>query len=190
MPFKKKTREYWMEVGEHKCQWVNYSETKGFEICGARAEHVHHIKPQSRLLATGEDPEHTVGLPLCQNHHVRNFGREPFDRTSSFHPEMAYAFKNYGDWKQHALHIASITGRRSVNYKTSPIAGVAKDYKRKSEAGDRICTGDEATDRFYTQHMEELATKARLERGVVPPRTTPHKDYNPKKKKHWYDKLF
>jgi hypothetical protein len=48
-----------------------YTEEDGFQDCGRPAEHVHHIIPEGWLLALGEEPEHTVGMPLCAAHHVK-----------------------------------------------------------------------------------------------------------------------
>jgi hypothetical protein len=71
VPFKESTRNWWMRVADDKCVYEIYTEEDGFQDCGRPAEHVHHIIPEGWLLALGEEPEHSVGMPLCAAHHVK-----------------------------------------------------------------------------------------------------------------------
>ena len=191
MPFRHSRREFFMNVAEGRCLWVEYSEEKGFHFCGRNARHVHHIIPESLSLRLGEDPEKTMGLPVCEDHHVRNFGDEPFGQHSSFHPEMAYAYRQYREWKGQAQHLRDVMGRVSINYSDSPFADVQREYQKRISDGERICTGDEATDQFYIELMEEQISGWVARNGTVKSNSgKPHKDYNPQKKKRWYDGLF
>ena len=189
MAFRPGTRKYWIEVGGGKCQNEIYEEGSGFKTCGKPAKQVHHIIPESRLLHEGEDPNTTIGLPLCENCHVRNHGDLPFDRVSSFHPDMARAYEDYKHWKRQEKHMAAIM-KRSINYKTSPFAETARGHREMAKRGERITTGDDFTDYYYTQKMRNLATEYNMKNGIVKPQYKEHPETDRTKKRRWYKGLF
>ena len=137
MAFKKGTRKFYMRASGERCQHVFYGEENGWEKCPDPAEHLHHIRPQGETLANGGNPEDNIGMPLCARHHVRNESWEPHDINGSRHPDVGNAYKRYGQWKSQEQHINSITGRRSVDYSTSPFADVSREHKKKIAKGER-----------------------------------------------------
>jgi len=190
MPFKEGNRKYWMEVGNNSCQWESYDEKKGFHTCGQKADHVHHIQPEHYLLGQGVDPEQSVGMPLCARHHMRNTGGEIFDNDSSMHPDYGEAYTHYREWKSNEEHMMSITGRRVVDYSTSPFADVGREHRIKSERGERYHTGTDDTDEYYIDKMRNMATKFNAENDRSKPQLKQHKEHDPTKKKKWWDGLF
>jgi hypothetical protein len=187
-PYKERTREFWFAVTNGKCVYEQYSDRKGWKECGCRASHIHHIVGEREQLSNGEDPEHSLAVPLCQNHHVRNIGEDLGDPNSSFHPDMGHAYTGYRDWKQHELHMMSIQDRMSVNYKTSPFADAARGHTQKIEQGERYINGDERTDEYY---MEKMSALMMLYLADHPeehkPNTKPHPQSDFHKKKHWWN---
>lgn len=190
MPFREGDRRFWMEVANGECQYEYYDEKKGWQKCKNKAKQVHHIIPESWSLAHGDDPERNVGMPLCEEHHVRNTRGEIFDEQSSFHPDIGEAHKSYREWKAQAEHMKEISGKKSIDYSTSPFAEVVKDHREKAKRGERICPGDESTDRYYEEKMRNRATAYCLATGKKKPNPKHHPDYDPKKKKHWWDRFF
>jgi len=186
MPFKKNTRKYHMKVTNERCQWESYSEEKGFDECGKKAKHDHHIKGEGKLIHEGkEDPEFSPGLPLCENHHVRNLKGDIYDANSSFHPDVGQAYKDYRGWKQKAEHMSSITGKR-INYKNSPFGDVGREHREKNKRGERYISGDEGSDAHYERKMKQKQWEAKRDRGISPPRRKGHPRF---KKKSWIEEL-
>ena len=187
MAFKEATRNWWMKVAGGKCQYDYYDEEKGGWLeCNKPADEVHHIIPEGWQLARGEDPEHSVGLPLCRNHHSRNFGSEIFEYDSSMHPDIAIAFYDYHDWKTQEEHMAEIMGRERIDYSTSPFAEVSREHRQMTENGERYWVGDEASDQHYIQKMRDKATRYIAETGDKKPKTKEHPRTDRSKKKKWY----
>lgn len=83
-----------------------------------------------------------------------------------------------------------ISGRDHVDYSTSPFADVARDHKAKIKRGERYIAGSEEIDRYYEDKMRNKSTRYQAETGESQKPTTPHKDFDPKKKKHWSDRFF
>ena len=191
MPFKERSRQFWFRVNNDKCAYEEYDEKTGFRECGERARQVHHIRGEADQLAAGEDPEHSVGMPLCQRHHVRNTGEDLGDPNSSFHPDIGEAYRSYGEWKDHQQHLNSINGRRSMDYSTSPFTETANGHREKIGRGERYINGDEGTDNYYEQKMRDKATRYLAEHPEEEkPDTKPHPRADRSKKKRWFDGLF
>jgi hypothetical protein len=181
-------RNWWMRVGGERCQYEWYDEKRGWQQCRNTAKHVHHIIPESQQLANGEDPEHSMGMPLCQSHHVRNKGEEEHSKGFGFHPDIAGAYDKYGEWKQQAQHMKSISERRSIDYGTSPFAEVQHDHHEKAERGERFWGGTPEIDDFYVDKMETMGTRYLAEHPEDPkPKTKQHVKTEIIKRKHWYN---
>jgi len=187
VPYRESTRQYWLAVANNKCQWIYYDENRGWVQCNQTATHVHHIIPEGILLDEGEDSERSVGLPLCRNHHVKNLGSVEFEERSSMHPDTAIAYQEYGDWKQRTSHLRAITGIKSDE--PSPFVTMSRRHREHRDNGDRYHTGTEATDQYYIDHMKELECRYIAETGKKRPKTKPHADYDPTKKKKWFNFL-
>lgn len=187
MAYRETTRRLWLEVADNKCQYEFYTEKKGWRTCGARATHVHHLLGERDLLEQGEDPENSPALPLCEHHHVRNTGEDLGEPDASFHPDMGEAYKGYKEWKQNQQHMNSITGKRYMDYSTSPFAEAAKGHTEAIKNGERYINGDWRTDDYYIQKMQSLlmlylANHPEGKRNIKP---HPHQDET--KKKHWWN---
>lgn len=182
MAFKERTREYWHEVADHKCQYEYWDEEKDMWIeCHKPSKHVHHVIPESTTLARGDDPERNVGMPLCEEHHVRNLEGEPHDNDSSFHPDYGYAYKGYHFWKTQKDRF----GKRAAG--KSPFQEVAEEHKRKAEKGERSHTGTDEIDQYYIDKMRNKATKYNAVTGKKKPRTAQHPKTDRSKK--WWNKI-
>ena len=192
MSFSECTRQFWLKVGDNKCQWEYYSEGGGWQQCNQTAKHVHHITPEGTDLAKGNDSERAAGMGLCQNHHVKNAGDEEFSYWSSMHPDAGEAYKNYGEWKRQNLHMRAITGAASKGIpRQSPFEEMVAEHHRKQKAGERYHTGTPEIDEYYKQKMTDKATVYLAEHPEdKKPDTKTHPRFDPKRKKHWYDGLF
>lgn len=187
MSFRPRTREFWLNVVDNRCQYEYYTERFGFVICNELANHVHHLLGERETLAEGNDPERNVALPLCQNHHVRFTGENLGDWNSSFHPDMGNAYTKYRTWKQNKLHTNSITGRKTLDYSDSPFADAAHEHGRAVSEGERYINGDEQTDQYYIDKMRTMAVRYLAEHPEMKkPDTKAHPNYDPGKKKHWW----
>jgi hypothetical protein len=187
MPYKERTREFWLAVTNGKCAYEFYTEKRGWQTCNAKASHIHHIEGERDQLYRGDDPEHSVALPLCQNHHVRNIGEVLGEFDSSFHPDMGHAYQSYKEWKQNAEHMKAISGK-SIDYSTSPFADAAKGHKQALQNGERYINGDERTDEYYIEKMTAMAVLYLARHPeLTKPTTKPHPLYDSSKKKHWWN---
>lgn len=188
MAFKEAYRQFLMKVTGGKCAYEQYTEKDGFKECGRPARQVHHIKGEAEQLINGLDPEHSEGLPLCENHHVRNESDILGDPDASFHPDMSGAYKAYHEWKRQQEHMKEILGRSTIDYSSSPFAETARDHQEKAKKGERYISGDDGTDEYYIQKMRAETIKYMAEHpGEKRPNTSPHP--RAKKKKKWYDYL-
>lgn len=186
MPYRPNSREYWLTVGGGKCQWENYTEDGGFKECGKTARHVHHIITEAEQLEQGLNPEQSVGMGLCEDHHTRNYGQEIFDRNSSMHGEsMAWRYDAYRVWKPTAKHMAEINNR-SIDYSDSPFSTIGQDHREMRARGERVCAGDTATDNYLLEKMRTKATTYNAENGVQRPCMKPHPEFTPENKVFWY----
>jgi hypothetical protein len=188
MSFKEGTRQFYFKVVDYECQYEQYTEKKGFQTCKAPVKHLHHIIGETETLQKGLDPERNIALPLCEKHHVRGINEDLGEPDSSFHPDIAQAFRGYKEWKQNELHMMSISGRRVVDYSTSPFAETGREHKQKAEHGERYINGDENTDNYYIEKMREKLVIYQAKTGERLPDTKPHPKTDPsKKEKRWYD---
>lgn len=156
MAFSPRLREWWMKVGEGKCQYEFYDEKRGWQTCGKPAKHIHHITPDGWTRDRGGDPDNNVGMSLCENHHVRNYNDEPYSDNSSFHPDMAKAYKSYHEWKMQTQHMESITGKRPP--RNSPFDEAASEHRVMSKKGERYWSSTQEMDDYYEQKMRDKAT--------------------------------
>ena len=142
-------------------------------------------------LIAGRNPEGNMGLCLCENHHVRNTARDAeWTREFSFHPDIGEVYSLYHDWLQAEKHLNAIGGRRTINYKNSPFADATRQHCVMAERGERYIAGDENIDQYYLDKMTDKATRYNAEHQTVKPIMKPHPDYNPARRKRWYDGLF
>ena len=178
-----------MKVADSKCQFEVYSEKQGFKKCSKPAKHVHHIIGEAETLEKGEDPNENTGQPLCEDHHVRNTGDEVFSEDFAFHSDIASAYRGYKDWKQNQEHMNSITGRRTIDYSTSPFAEVAKEHHEKAKKGERYINGTEDVDQYYEEKMREQVVLYQAEHKDKP-KIKPHPKLDRTKKKKWYDNTY
>jgi hypothetical protein len=190
-PFKKKTAEFWHNVADGRCTFEFYDERRGWQECGQTSRHIHHIEPEGIALAQGKDSEHEVGMPLCENHHVRNLNDEEHSRDFSFHPDAGRAYKAYGEWKQQNKHLQEITGKKDRRMpRQSPFEDMVDEHHEKQMKGERYHSGTPEIDDYYTQKMRDKATKYLAEHPEEKkPDTSPNPRYDPKKKKHWWDNI-
>ena len=191
MAFKERTRQFWFAVTDNKCAYEEYTERGGFKECGARAKQVHHIIGEAETLISGGDPERNIAIPLCENHHVRNENDVLGEPDSSFHPDIAQAFKYYKTWKQQEEHMKSITGRRTTNYSTSPFADVSQAHREAVKNGERYIAGDDGTDQHYIEKMNQRVLVYQAKTGESKPKTKPHpltRKYE--KPKKWYNYFY
>ena len=179
-----------MRVGEGKCQFEYYSEKRGWQQCKEPARHIHHIEPEAWTLDRGGDPEQNTALPLCPRHHIRNTSDEEHTRGFAFHPDTGEAYKHYGEWKQQQQHMNAITGKRLINYSTSPFGDMSKEHHRRSKENDRYWAGTDEIDRYYEDKMRNKAVIYQAETGDKKPKTKEHSKTDRSKNKKWYDGLF
>lgn len=189
MPFKEKTAAFWHKVNGYRCACGVYTERDGMHECGKPSRQIHHIIPEGTALASGDDPEHAIGLPLCEQHHVRNTGSEEYSDNFAFHPDAGEAYREYREWKQQNEHMKAITGIRSKKIpRQSPFEDMVDEHHRMQKAGERYHSGTPELDDYYIQKMQDKATKYLLTHpGEKKPDTTPNPRYDPKKKKNWWD---
>jgi hypothetical protein len=166
---------------------VYYDEYGGWQKCQHNADHVHHVIPEGWLLQHGIDPEDSIGLPLCVFHHVKNEGDEPWDFTSSFHPDIAQAYSHYKGWKERAVQERYL----GLPVEPSPFQDALREHRRKEEQGERYWSGTDEMDMFYLDLMSSKAIEYLTAHPDDPkPDTKDNPYYNPDKKKHWYDGFF
>lgn len=186
MPYRESTRQWWFKVADYKCQYDFYTEKKGWQTCKAPVKHLHHIKGEAETLYSGENPNDNVALPLCEDHHVRNDSDVLGEPDASFHPDMAGAYKGYKEWKTNALHMAAISGKRTIDYSQSPFAQTAKEHREMTKNGERYIAGDEGTDNYYIGKMLSMAVKYIAETGDAKPRAKAHPETDHTKRKRWW----
>lgn len=187
-PFKRRTAEYWKKVGGDKCQYEFYDDKRGWQECEQPAKHVHHIIPEGWQLDRGGDSERSTGLPLCEQHHVKNKGTEEHSHDFAFHSDMSEAYDKYPEYMNQARHMEHITGQRPTRQKfPSPFEEAASDHRAKSAKGERYWNGTPETDQYYEDKMNQKAMDHKRETGEGRPITQPHPHTDKAKKKHWWD---
>lgn len=176
MPFSENIRDWWMRVGNNKCQYIYYEEkrkrdpqsysdtdiifTGGWKICGRRAEHVHHIIGQAYLIEDGKEPNFAVGLPLCKYHHILSINKNPFtneeiivgEKYFSFHPDAGIALRLYKEYMYQLRRF----GRESAGI--NPFDEMEKIHIEKAKRGEIYWEGDELRE-FYLERMGNMAVK-------------------------------
>ena len=90
--------------------------------------------------------------------------------------------------KQNDAHMRSINGKRVIDYSTSPFADAARGHREAIRSGERYINGDERTDEYYIEKMQNLVMLYIARHpDEYPPDTKPHPLYDSSKKKHWYN---
>lgn len=190
MAFSGKLREWWLKVAGEKCQYIEYTEKRGFHTCGERANHVHHAPAEGWLLDHGEDPNQIAGVALCENHHVRNTSGDEYDPDSSMHPDMAQAYREYRQWKENNEHLRSISGNGHRKITPSPFDEALADHRRLTRSGERYWNTTPEMDDLYQERIKLLERRYLLAHpDEKRPETKPHKNYDPSKKKDWTDQV-
>ena len=185
MAFKERTREYWHNVGDHKCQYEYWDESKDEWVeCRKKSKHIHHIIPESTTLAQGGNPEENVGMPLCEEHHVRNLESEEHSDNSSFHPDIGYAYRDYSFWKGEKDRFGVKTAG------PSPFQEVAREHRKMADKGKRTHSGTVEIDHYYKEKMRSKALIYNATTGEKKPRTKQHPKTDRSKRKNWYDEYF
>lgn len=154
--FSLKIRNWWMRVGDNKCQYEFYDEKRGWQTCNKPATQVHHIIPERWTKAQGKDPDDNIGLPLCDRHHVKNTSDEEHSWEFSFHPDIGKAYQQYSEWKRQKQHMDSIRGRRSYR-RDSPFDEVINEHEEKVRRKERYWAGTPEIDRYYEEKMRDMA---------------------------------
>lgn len=168
MPFPEKIRNYSLEVANHRCQAIIYSEDRGFFRCENTTHlEAHHIEPAEWQLVHGEDPNQSTPLVLCKKHHSGGEGL-PFEDDFSMHPNMGAALDKYHAGNKQAFteaaHENSQLARQGIIYWNNG----ADDYYRELSI--------EAQTRYLAEHPDQKK-----------PTPKPHKDFKPKPK--WWDEI-
>ena len=166
--FNPRIREWWLKVAGGNCMYEFYNEKNGWQECHQPAKQVHHIKPDGWTRDRGGNPDYNVGMPLCERHHVRNFGEEEHSDDFVFHPDMAYAYQAYHEWKQQKQHMEEITGKK-VSRDTSPFSKAVTEHRKKSAKDERYWGGTDEIDDYYEDKMRNKATKYIAETGDKKP---------------------
>lgn len=187
MAYRETTRQMWLSVADNKCQYEYYTERRGWQTCGARATHVHHLLGERDLLEAGEDPENSPALPLCKDHHVKNTGENLGEFDSSFHPDMGQAYTDYKEWKRQQEHLKSISGKRTTDYSTSPFAEAARGHTEAIKNGERYINGDWRTDAYYIQKMRGLLMLYLAQHPEGTRNIKPHPHQDKTKTKRWWN---
>jgi hypothetical protein len=157
-----------MRVAGNDCQARFYTEENGIQRCQNPAQEVHHIIPESQLLYNGQNPNETVGLPVCKFHHRNPSDAPMFSPDSNFHPDMGNALDEYRQGNKNAFSEA------------------AEEHRRKVQAGERFVNGDWTTDEYYTQGMLGLANRY-LQQHPDDPKPEARRHKNQMKPRKWYD---
>jgi len=192
MSFRPETRNWWMRVAGNMCQAEIYAgEERGWIACGKPAKHVHHIVPEGWQLEQGDEPEHSLGLPLCKDCHESWKGtNEPLEwtRDFSFHPDMGQNLVQYGEWKRQDQHMRSITGGKGIE---SDFVQTARAHREKARKGERYWAGTPEVDQYYAEKMKIIVYEYSVLHPEDPkPDLKNHPLYDPSRKKHWSSGLF
>jgi hypothetical protein len=186
MPYREGSRKWWKGVASNRCQYESYSEEDGFRQCNREAKHVHHIRPEGWQLSQGDDPEQSVGMPICEEHHLKNQGTEPHSQNFSFHPDMGEARREYYKWKQKRDHYEALTGEKYPE--PSPFVVAAQEHALKAKEGERYHSGSDEIDDYYEAKMKHKSAWYAIKTGEKKPHLKPHP--KTKRKSRWYDDLF
>lgn len=189
MSFTERVRNYWNRVAGQRCQYEFYDDKNGWQQCHNKADHVHHIIPEGVTKHKGGNPDESVAMPLCKNHHVRYLNDEPHDFNSSFHPDIGQAYKSYGEWKSNKEHMESISGRRITRKEyPSPFEDAVQKHREKAKKGERYHTGTDETDQYYVDKMRNKATMYNAETGEKRPSTKRKKEHKKPRNRWWWSK--
>lgn len=182
MPFREATRDWWMRVGNNTCQYEYYNEKGGWQQCTHYAEHVHHIIPEGWLLDHGEEPEHSTGMPLCTHHHVKFDGDEEWNYYSSMHPEIAWAYSQYRDWKMRASHQKEI----GLVPEKNPFQEMVEEHRKHTQLDERYWSTSPEMDQYYIDKMTMLAWQYVTNNPEDKrPDTKDHWKHDPEKSRRW-----
>jgi hypothetical protein len=179
MPFSEKARQYDFEVAKGRCRHLVYSEKKGFQRCPRKAKQDHHITPEGWTKVHGGNPDETIGMPLCNNHHVKNHGTEEYSEDFAYHTDIASAYDNYSEWKRQHGHMEVTLGRRIPRSEMpSPFEEVVGEHKRLASEGVRYHNGTPEQDRYYEEDIRTEMCMYNAENKVtrpIPKRKVSHK---------------
>ena len=174
-----------------KCMYERYTEKRGWKECSSPLEHIHHIDPEGRTLARGRNPEKNTALPLCAKHHMRNTGTEEHSDRFSFHPDMGYAYQDYGSWKRQKQHRESILGRKLTRKELpSPFDEAAQEHTRMTKIGRRYHAGTPEVDHHYEDKMRVKAMAYATRTSKYKPKVKEHPRTDRTKRKRWYNIFF
>lgn len=180
MSYPESIRQFYLEASGNRCEYEFYDEKKGWQRCKNRKKlQVHHITPQGVTLQTGGNPDESEALVLCESHHVRNTSDKEHSVDFSFHPDMGYAYKSYGEWKNSVTHLESITGRKITNI-PSPFEETAREHKLKAQKCERYHAGTPEIDEYYRQKSSDGAVRHIAETGTKRPETHHKLPFKPK----------
>jgi hypothetical protein len=170
MSFPEKIRQFFLDSQDNECQYTWYDDKRGWVKCKSRKNlHVHHITPEGWTATRGGNPDEEDGLVLCQSHHVKNPSNEEHTKDFSFHPDMAQAYKNYGEWKRQFNHLELIKERRldKKDY-PSPFDDAVALHREKAQRGERYHAGTPEIDEYYREISKEKALKYKLKGNPKP----------------------
>lgn len=188
MAFSERIREWWMRVGNYKCQYVYYDDKKGWKVCSAPAEQVHHVEGDAYLKEKGIEPNNAVGLPLCKNHHIGYDNNQtnalPFEKLFSFHPDAEISRRDYRFWKESVEYF----GLSKVG--PSPYKEMTKEHIRMSKQGTTYWATNK-TPEVDIYLIERMSILAFLYVTRNPNDKRPlYERRPPLKRKHWVDYVY
>jgi len=187
MSYLEKSRQFFLAVTDGKCAMPVYTEEEGFHDCNKPAKAVHHILPEGWQLDHGLEPNNSIGIPLCKQHHVGRGGEE-WSEDFSMHPDIGQAFKEYRDWKVQVAEAEHVLGSDVRDLIPSPFTVAIQGHRELSAQGERYWAGTPEMDQVLLENMEVkimqyLANNQEEHKPVV----REHEHYEPSKKHNWCD---
>lgn len=165
--FPEKIRDWWKRVGGGKCQTHIYEEKTGWRICGSRSYiQVDHIDPESVQLVEGHDPNNSIGIPRCKEHHVGKGLVRDADGT------LRYASYGEPQWSRHPDMGKALDQYR--NGDKDAFKKAAMHHRELAEKGLPIANSSPEVDQFEKDYMLSLEQKYIQETGERRPHVKPH----------------
>lgn len=165
--FPEKIRDWWRRVGGNKCQTHIYEERTGWRICGSNHYiQVDHIDPESVQLVEGHDPNNSIGIPRCKEHHVGKGLVRDADGT------MRYASYGEPQWSRHPDMGKALDQYRQGD--KDAFKKAAMHHRELAEQGKRIANSSPEVDQYEKDYMLSLEQKYMQETGERRPKVKPH----------------
>jgi len=187
VPFPEAARAFWLAVTGNKCAMPVYTEETGFQECGSPAKAVHHLLPEGWQLDNGMEPNNSVGIPLCKDHHVGRGGEE-WSPEFSMHPDIGHAFKEYRDWQIQVNRASMQLGTDVKHLIPSPFETAIQGHRELTAQGERYWATTPEMDQVLLENMEVAALRYLVEHPEEEkPHVKEHPHYQPKK--NWWEEI-